>query len=240
MTNYLDLMPEEILNIIYKFVNDDIIKDLKGNHGKNTYRPIYQDATLSHMFGNLNINKIFNGLRKTNYNDGHIIRDYKYGRAFSNAMENHYISGYIVKNTWAVNFSMVGEDEFDLSWADGEYFDDICNVLNLPVFRVNDLLRYTPVLLSFKKEKLPKREGGKVVYDLNIIYANKNGDYDSALESDFSMMVKYRFDYRDTLKNKPVQTTPYEMVVKFPIITRTERYAWSADHFNERLICRRD
>lgn len=234
MTNYLDLMPEEILTIIYKFVNDDIIKDLKGNHGKNTYRPTWdKDKDLMPI-------KVFPGLRKTNYDDGSIIRDYKYGRTFSNAMENHYISGYIVKKTFAVNFAVLGMNEMDISWTSGRFFDIDCRSMCLPVFRVNDLLRYSPVLLSFKKEKLPKREGGKVVYYLNIIYANKNGDYDSALESDFSMMVKYRFEYRDTLKNTPVKKNPYKMIVNFPNITRTERYAWSADHFNQRLVFRHD
>ncbi len=179
--------------------------------------------------------KVFPGLRKTNYDDGSIIRDTKYGRAFMNDMENHYISGYIVKN---INGAFWGGGGNDISWAEGAYFDNRCKILDSPVFRVNDLLRYSPVLLCFKKEKLPKREGGKVIYCLTILYANKNLDRDSALEADFTMMVKYRFGYHHTLKNKPVKANPYEIIGKSANITRTEGYAWSADHFNQDLVIR--
>jgi len=141
MTNYLDLMPEEILTIIYKFVNDDIIKDLKGNHGKNTYRPIYEGATL--LDAESEGNKIFNGLRKTNYNDGHIIRDHDYGYTFENIMANHYVCGHMIK-------TLVNNGVSGCMWNNGG-FKILEKSLALPTFCVNELQRCSPYMIDIFK-----------------------------------------------------------------------------------------
>lgn len=230
---WLECLPEEILTIIYKFVNDDIIKHLKGNWGANTYVPTYDwDKSIpeTHTHGV----SIFDGLTRTAYDDYYFSRDPEHGMLASKKLKEHYITGYVAKHY--CNLLNDGElGEHSAFYLD-ERFVAAEIEFDLPTFRVNELQRYSPYMITFTKQRRSKSDGGRIYYLIDILYGNRNFHGDDFYEKDFNMMVSYRFECCETLKNKPVKINPFRISTIFPKITRTERRDYGAKIFNRSIL----
>ena len=224
---WLECLPEEILTIIYKFVNDDIVKHLKGNWGANTYVA----------------DPVFPGLTRTAYDDYYFSRDPEYGMLAAKKMKEHYITGYVAKHYCnLLNDGELGEQS--AFYLDPRFIAAEIEFGDLPTFRVNELQRYSPYMITFTKQRRSKNSrhghahanGGRIYYEIDIIYGNRNFHGDDFYEKDFNMMVSYRFECCETLKNKPVKINPRRISTRFPEITRTERRDFGAKIFNRSIL----
>ncbi len=186
---WLECMPEEILNLIYKFVNDDVLKIMLENNLHRSFPPPPRNTIFPHT------NSIMRNLHiamRTNY---------------KNLFNNITINGNIMKKIWnewrdAANGNLY-EIENRLSVSDGEavrlYIDeDVKLKLNLPVIHITEFKRYNVGEFSISKLLTGK---DRVYYQVRIKYVNRNDDIDDTYN------LRYDITHNETIK-KGVDVRP--------------------------------